>query len=67
MQAPKLDAVVKLVASKNPAELDEIRADRLKFWTHRALLLQSERRSWLRGALEEDPRSLLAGIHGPFF
>ena len=61
---PKLDAVAKLVASKNPAELDEIRADRLKFWTQRAMLLQSERRSWRQGA-PEAPKPLLAEIHWP--
>ena len=35
---PKFDAVAKLVASKNPGQLDEIRTDRLEFWTQRAIL-----------------------------
>ena len=30
---PKLEAVAKLVLLKNPAELDEIRANRPEFWT----------------------------------
>ena len=62
---PKLDAVAKLVAFKNAAELDEITADRLKFWTQRALLSQSERRSWLQGA-PEALKPLVAEIHGRF-
>ena len=62
---PELDAAAKLVASKNPAELEDIRADRLKFWTQRALFLQSKRRSWLQVALEA-LELLLAAIRGPF-
>ena len=61
---PKLDVVAKLVALRNPAELDEIRADRLKFWAQMAEHLQSERLSWLQGA-PEALRLLLAQIHGP--
>ena len=61
---PELDAVAKLVALKTPAELEEIRADRLKFWTQRAMHLQTERLSWLQGA-PEMLKPLLAGIHGP--
>ena len=49
---PKLEAVAKLVALKNPAELDKIRAGRLKFWTQRAKQLQKDRRSWLQSAPE---------------
>ena len=39
---PKPDVVAKSVALRNPAELDEIRADRLRFWGQRA-----ERLCWL--------------------
>ena len=61
----KVRAVAKVVAVKNPAELDEIRAGRPKFWTQRAKHFQKERLSWLQGA-PETLKPLLAGIHGPF-